>query len=99
MSTRILLPVLLMITLVPTFTIEAQNPFSRFEESIKGLTDAVIELLNLLKSSALTIGRVMAGTLIALGVVLWGSDVFSYRGKKLILAGLILIIVMEMIAS
>lgn len=97
MDTRILLA-LLLITLVPISTTEAQNQLSWLEDSIEELTNAVIELLNLLKSSALTIGRVMAGVLIALGVVLWGSDIFSYKGKKLILAGLILIIVMEMIS-
>ncbi len=98
MNTRVLPTLILILTLVPSLIAEAQNPFSWLEESIKGLTDALIELLNLLRSSALTIGRVMAGLLIALGVVLWGSDIFSYKGKRLILAGLILIIVMEMIS-
>ncbi|MEM0017814.1 MAG: hypothetical protein QXJ48_03585 [Candidatus Korarchaeum sp.] len=97
MRARILPAFLLLITLAPILTVEAQNPFSWLEESIKGLTDSVIGLLNLLKSSAITVGRVMAGVLIALGVVLWGSDIFSYKGKRMILAGLILLIVMEMI--
>lgn len=99
MNARAIAFILLTVALAPILTIEAQNPFPWLEESINGITDAVVELLNLLKSSALTIGRVMAGALIALGVVLWGSDIFSYKGKKLVLAGLILIIVMEMMSG
>lgn len=99
MNARAMTFILLAVALVPVLTIEAQNPFPWLEESIKGITDAIVGLLNLLKSSALAIGRVMAGALIALGIVLWGSDILSYKGKKLVLAGLILIIVMEMISS
>ncbi|RDD53801.1 MAG: hypothetical protein BA066_02630 [Candidatus Korarchaeota archaeon NZ13-K] len=98
MIPRVLMLALLSLAIIPIIAAEAQNPFSWMEDSIKGLTDAVIELLNMLRSSALTIGRILAGTLIALGIVLWGSDIFSYKGRRLVLTGIILIIVMEMLA-
>ncbi len=88
---------LLLILLVPLVVAEAQNPFSWLEDSIKGLTEAAIELLEVLKSSALMIARALSGTLIALGLVLWGTDIFSYKGRRLIIAGIIMLFIVEML--
>jgi len=93
---RKLVPFLL-ILLVPLVVAEAQNPFSWLEDSIKGLTEAAIELLEVLKSSALMIARALSGTLIALGLVLWGTDIFSYKGRRLIIAGIIMLFIVEML--
>ncbi len=89
--------VLLMMLLMTPLLVEAQDPFSGFESAINELTQSIMNILNLLKESAISIGRVLAGTLIALGVVLWASDIFTYKGRKLILAGIILLILMELI--
>ncbi len=88
---------LLMLLTVTPLLVEAQDPFSGFESAINELTQSIVNILNMLKESALTIGRVLAGTLIALGVVLWASDIFTYKGRRLILAGIILLILMELI--
>ncbi len=88
---------LLMLLMVTPLLVEAQDPFSGFESAISELTQSIVNILNMLKESALTIGRVLAGTLIALGVVLWASDIFTYKGRRLILAGIILLILMELI--
>ncbi len=88
---------LLMLLMATPLLVEAQDPFSGFESAIGELTQSIVNILNMLKESALTIGRVLAGTLIALGVVLWASDIFTYKGRRLILAGIILLILMELI--
>jgi hypothetical protein len=87
----------LLILMIPLVVAEAQNPFSWLEDSIKGLTEAAIELLDVLKSSALMIARALSGTLIALGLVLWGTDIFGYKGKRLIIAGVVMLFIVEMI--
>ncbi len=89
--------VLLMLLLSAPILVEAQDPFSGFENAINELTQSIMKILTMLKESAISIGRVLAGTLIALGVVLWASDIFTYKGRKLILAGIILLILMELI--
>jgi hypothetical protein len=43
------------------------------------------------------IARALSGTLIALGLVLWGTDIFGYKGKRLIIAGLVMLFIVEMI--
>ncbi len=93
----VLYALMLSLVLVPLLSVRAQDPFSGFQTAINDLTQSIIDILNMLKESALSIGRVLAGTLVALGVVLWASDIFSYKGKRLILAGIILLILMELI--
>lgn len=93
----IIYSLLITLLLLAPLAVSAQDPLSRFEDVLGELTQAIINLLNALKESALSVGRVMSGTLIALGAVLWASDIFSYKGRKLILAGIILLIVMELI--
>ncbi len=88
---------LMMALLLTPLMVSAQDPLSNFQDAINELTQSILGILNTLKASAISIGRVMAGTLIALGVVLWASDIFTYKGRKLILAGIILLIVMELI--
>ncbi len=68
--------------------------------------DAVFRELGLIQEFVLELkdwfidfGRVLSGALIVIGVVLWASDVFSYKGRKLITAGVILFFVLEAIAS
>lgn len=99
MIRRFSIAFLMLLALIPLCEASAQEPFSRIADWVKRLTDAVIEFLNVLKSSAITIGRVMAGTVIAIGVVLWGSEIFSYKGKRLILAGLITLMIIEAISA
>lgn len=93
----IIYSLLIAVLLLTPLTVSAQNPFSRLEDAISELTQAIIHLLNMLRESAFSIGRVLSGTLIAIGVVLWASDVLAYKGRKLILAGIILLILMELI--
>ncbi|MDK2383978.1 MAG: hypothetical protein QI199_04090 [Candidatus Korarchaeota archaeon] len=88
---------LVVLLLMTPLVVKAQDPFSSFESAINKLTQSIMNILNVLKESAISIGRVLAGTLIALGVVLWASDIFTYKGRKLILAGIILLILMELI--
>ncbi len=74
------------------------NDFNvRFNSMIKRVKDMIILVLNLIKDAAVEVGRIMAGALIALGVVLWASDIFSYKGKKLIISGIILLIIIEIL--
>ncbi len=95
-STIYITPLMLALVISP-LVVSAQDPFSGFQNAIQDLTQDIIDILSILKESAISIGRVMAGTLIALGVILWASDIFSYKGKRLILAGIMLLILIELI--
>jgi len=90
----------LLILLIPSVVIEAQDKtgglFSEIEDYIKGLTEVAVEFLGVLRSSALMIARALSGTLIAIGLVLWGTDIFGYKGKRLIIAGVILFFLAEL---
>ncbi len=97
MRSNIYIVPLIIALLISPLMVSAQDPFSGFQNAIQDLTQDIMNILNTLKESAISIGRVMAGTLIALGVILWASDIFSYKGKRLILAGIILLILMELI--
>ncbi len=70
---------------------------TRFNSMIEKIRDMILSVLSAIKDAALQVGRIMAGTLIALGVVLWASDIFSYKGKKLVISGIILLIIIELL--
>ncbi len=97
MRSNIYIVPLIIALLISPLMVSAQDPFSGFKDAIQDLTQDIVDILNTLKESAITIGRVLAGTLVALGVILWASDIFSYKGKRLILAGIVLLILMELI--
>jgi hypothetical protein len=69
----------------------------RFSEAVRNMVNAIVAMINAIKDAALTIGRVLGGALIAIGAVLWASDLFSYKGKKLIISGIILLIILELL--
>ena len=69
----------------------------RFSEAVRNMVNAIVAMINAMKDAALTIGRVLGGALIAIGAVLWASDLFSYKGKRLIISGIILLIILELL--
>ncbi len=81
-----------------TIRVSASNFLDRFNDMVEDITQSIVDFINTLKASAITIGRVLAGALIAIGVVLWASDVFSYRGRKLIISGVILMLLIELVS-
>lgn len=69
----------------------------RFSEAVRNMVDSIVMMINSMKDAALTIGRVLGGALIAIGAVLWASELFSYKGKRLIISGIILLIILELL--
>ena len=62
------------------------------------MIDELLDILEFIKEVALDIGKILSGTLIAVGVVLWASDIFSYKGKKLITSGVVLYFIIELLS-
>lgn len=58
----------------------------------------LLDILEFIKEVALDIGKILSGTLIAVGVVLWASDIFSYKGRKLITSGVVLYFIIELLS-
>ncbi len=84
--------------ILPTISVVAcASPGISHSRAFEGFKAELIEILSFLKETALEIGRILSGTLIALGVVLWASDVFSYKGRKLITSGVILYFILELL--
>ena len=98
MMRRLVYVILLTSLLLTPLPSKCQDPFSDFQSAIDSLTQKIMDILDTLKGAALSIGRVLAGTLIALGVVLWASDIFSYKGRRLIIAGIVLMIILELLS-
>jgi len=74
------------------------NPISREDGVFQKIVDELVDILEFIKEVALDIGRILSGTLIAVGVVLWASDIFSYKGRKLITSGVILYFILELLS-
>ena len=62
------------------------------------MVDELLDILEFIKEVALDIGKILSGTLIAVGVVLWASDIFSYKGRKLITSGVVLYFIIELLS-
>lgn len=62
------------------------------------MIDELLDILEFIKEVALDIGKILSGTLIAVGVVLWASDIFSYKGRKLITSGVVLYFIIELLS-
>jgi len=58
----------------------------------------LLDILEFIKEVALDVGKILSGTLIAVGVVLWASDIFSYKGRKLITSGVVLYFIIELLS-
>ena len=58
----------------------------------------MLDILEFIKEVALDVGKILSGTLIAVGVVLWASDIFSYKGRKLITSGVVLYFIIELLS-
>ncbi len=93
-----LVALILMTLSYSTVRVSASNFLDRFNDMVEDITQSIVDFINMLKASAITIGRVLSGALIAIGVVLWASDVFSYRGRKLIISGVILMLLIELVS-
>ncbi len=99
MSARYALVALaLLLISTSTLRVSASDFLGRFNDMVNDITQSIVDFINMLKESAITIGRVLSGALIAIGVVLWASDVFSYRGRKLIIGGIILMLLIELVS-
>ena len=96
---RAWVPLLILVMLgAYTVRVSASNFLGEFNDMVRDITQSIVDFINVLKNSAITIGRVLSTALIAIGLVLWASDVFSYRGRKLIIGGIILMLLIELIS-
>jgi len=89
---------LMLLILLGAVGTSSANPQLSHSRVLEGFKAELIEILSFLRESAIELGRILAGTLIAVGVVLWASDVFSYKGRKLITSGVILYFVLELLS-
>ncbi len=96
---RAWVPLLILVMLgAYTVRVSASNFLGEFNDMVRDITQSIVDFINVLKNSAITIGRVLSTALIAIGLVLWASDVFSYKGRKLIIGGIILMLLIELIS-
>ncbi len=74
------------------------KPISRESGAFQRMIGELLDILEFIKEVALDIGKILSGTLIAVGVVLWASDIFSYKGRKLITSGVVLYFIIELLS-
>jgi len=90
----ILAAILAALTLVRVTAVWAQDPIS---EALEREFQIIMDILISIKDWFITLGRVLSGVLIVVGVVLWASDIFSYKGKRLITSGVVLFFILELL--
>jgi len=65
---------------------------------IEGFIDELEQLLLTIKGAVIGLGKVLGGTILIIGLVLWASDLFSYKGRRLITAGALLLLILELLS-
>lgn len=98
-STRITFAsvILGLILLASSLEAAAAGPLLDLGPVIEAIVEELKLVLGMMKNAALGLGKVLAGAILAIGVVLWASDIFSYKGRRLIISGSILLIILELI--
>ncbi len=92
----IILLVITVITLQFGETCSSQplsNPLDSIAQKIIDLGNAIRNIVESVKNAAMSILQVLSGAFIAIGLLLWSSDLNPYRGKKLVLTGLTLLVI------
>ncbi|GEM_PF-2868164 len=56
------------------------------------------QLLLTIKGAVLSLGKILGGTILIIGLVLWASDLFAYKGRRLITAGALLLLILELLS-
>ncbi len=65
---------------------------------IEGFIEELEQLLLTIKGAVMGLGKILGGTILVVGLVLWASDLFSYKGRKLITAGALLLLILELLS-
>ncbi|RLG54555.1 MAG: hypothetical protein DRO00_01005 [Thermoproteota archaeon] len=65
---------------------------------IDGFIKELEQLLLTVKGAVMGLGKVLGGTILIIGLVLWASDLFSYKGRRLITAGALLLLILELLS-
>ncbi|RLG47198.1 MAG: hypothetical protein DRN90_05350 [Thermoproteota archaeon] len=56
------------------------------------------QLLLMVRGAVISLGKILGGTVLIIGLVLWASDLFAYKGRKLITAGALLLLILELLS-
>ncbi|RLG64695.1 hypothetical protein DRO02_03880 [archaeon] len=70
---------------------------SNIENMIAEFSDAIKNFLDILMEKAIEVGEVLAVTSIVVGFVLYGTHLFAYHGRRLIMSGLVLWIFLQLV--
>lgn len=92
------LPVLAIVLLAGLVGSAAARPIVSLSSAIQGIVEELKQLLGEMRIAFLGLGKVLSGALLALGAVLWASDIFSYKGRRLLTSASILLLLLEMIS-
>ncbi len=56
------------------------------------------QLVLTIREAVLDLGKVLGGAILVIGLVLWASDLFAYKGRRLITAGALLLLILEILS-
>ncbi|HIE24130.1 MAG TPA: hypothetical protein EYP68_07890 [Candidatus Korarchaeota archaeon] len=65
---------------------------------IDGFIRELEQLVLTVKGAVLNLGKVLGGAILVIGLVLWASDLFAYKGRRLITAGALLLLILEILS-
>ncbi len=87
----------LSINVVVSYSEPSTTGLHGISEGLKDFGEAAKNLLVTLKDVSINILKAMGGALVGIGLVLWASDLHPYKGKKLALTGLVLMLLLSLI--
>ncbi len=70
---------------------------NNIENMIMEFSDAIRNFLDILMEKAIEVGEVLAVTSIVVGFVLYGTHLFAYLGRRLIMSGFVLWIFLQLV--
>lgn len=75
------------------------KPLFELGPIIDGFVKELEQLVLSFRGTIMEFGRVLGGTILLIGLILWASDLFSYKGRRLITAGALLLLILELLSG
>lgn len=89
---------LLIIPLPLTVVLAKPLLSERINEEIEEFFSWLKGVLSLIREQAVMLGKALGATILVIGLVMWGSDLFAYKGRRLITTGALLLLILELIS-
>ncbi len=92
-----ILMVILMMKICLAYPENNTEGFKSIAEGIRSFGEGIHDIILSIRDAALIVLRVAGGTLALIGLTLWATELNPYKGKKMVLSGLALTLIVSLL--